>query len=150
MDSNDAHAQSWSNTFAEAGYDVPFETVRPLIGMGADKLLPKRSESGTTAKKGRSLASVVGDFTRNICRHYDLSTAPERWCSASAPRVSSHSRANIGERRGMKGLLKAAEVADLMEEKATAAMPRGPSPIPTLSRRDRRKRSRCLDLIMNR
>ena len=41
VDSNDAHAQSWVNTFVEAGYEVPFEVVRPLIGMGADKLLPK-------------------------------------------------------------------------------------------------------------
>ena len=39
--SNDVHAQSWVDTFAEAGYSVPFEVVRPLIGMGADKLLPK-------------------------------------------------------------------------------------------------------------
>jgi beta-phosphoglucomutase-like phosphatase (HAD superfamily) len=35
VDSNDAHAQSWVDTFAEAGYDVPFEVVRPLIGMGS-------------------------------------------------------------------------------------------------------------------
>src|SRR3979409_2554831 len=41
VDSNDAHAKSWVDTFAEAGYDVPFDAVRPLIGMGADKLLPK-------------------------------------------------------------------------------------------------------------
>ena len=41
VDSNDAHAQSWVDTFAEARYSVPFEVVRPLIGMGADKLLPK-------------------------------------------------------------------------------------------------------------
>ena len=25
VDSNDAHAQSWVETFAEAGYDVPFD-----------------------------------------------------------------------------------------------------------------------------
>ena len=35
VDSNDAHAESWVDTFAEAGYDVPFAVVRPLIGMGA-------------------------------------------------------------------------------------------------------------------
>jgi HAD superfamily hydrolase (TIGR01549 family) len=35
VDSNDAHAQA----FAEA-LDIPFERVRPLIGMGSDKLMP--------------------------------------------------------------------------------------------------------------
>ena len=44
VDSNDAHAQSWVDAFTEAGYSVPFEVVRPVIGMGADKLLPKPSE----------------------------------------------------------------------------------------------------------
>ena len=38
VDSSDAHAQSWVDTFAEAGYDVPFDAARSLIGMGADKL----------------------------------------------------------------------------------------------------------------
>ena len=41
VDSNDAHAKSWVETFAEAGYDVPFPVVRPLVGMGGDKLLPR-------------------------------------------------------------------------------------------------------------
>ena len=36
VDSNDAHAHA----FAEV-LNVPFERVRPLIGMGADKLLPQ-------------------------------------------------------------------------------------------------------------
>ena len=40
IDSNDAHARAWAAAFAEAGYDVPFERVRPLIGMGGDRLLP--------------------------------------------------------------------------------------------------------------
>jgi HAD superfamily hydrolase (TIGR01509 family) len=41
IDSNDAHASSWADTFREFGYDIPFERVRPLIGMGGDKLLPQ-------------------------------------------------------------------------------------------------------------
>jgi HAD superfamily hydrolase (TIGR01509 family) len=41
VDSNDAHAESWARTLAEFGYDVPAARVRPLIGMGGDKLLPE-------------------------------------------------------------------------------------------------------------
>lgn len=41
IDSNDAHAASWSDALREFGQDVPFDRVRPLIGMGGDKLLPQ-------------------------------------------------------------------------------------------------------------
>jgi HAD superfamily hydrolase (TIGR01549 family) len=41
IDSNDAHARAWVDALAEAGYPVPFERVRPLIGMGGDKMLPE-------------------------------------------------------------------------------------------------------------
>jgi HAD superfamily hydrolase (TIGR01509 family) len=41
IDSNDAHARSWVDTFREFGRDIPFDRVRPLIGMGGDKLLPQ-------------------------------------------------------------------------------------------------------------
>jgi HAD superfamily hydrolase (TIGR01509 family) len=40
VDSNDQHARAWVEALAEYGYKVPFEHVRPLIGMGGDKVLP--------------------------------------------------------------------------------------------------------------
>ena len=41
VDSNDQQAQSWVDTLAEFGFNVPFERVRPLIGKGGDKVLPE-------------------------------------------------------------------------------------------------------------
>ena len=42
IDSNDAHTHAWLQAMSENGYDnVPFEKVRPLIGMGGDKVLPE-------------------------------------------------------------------------------------------------------------
>jgi phosphoglycolate phosphatase-like HAD superfamily hydrolase len=40
IDSNDAHARAWVDSLRAHGYVVPFEEVRPLIGMGGDKMLP--------------------------------------------------------------------------------------------------------------
>lgn len=40
IDSNDAHARAWVDAFAAVGRSVSFARVRPLIGMGADQLLP--------------------------------------------------------------------------------------------------------------
>lgn len=39
--SNDAHALAWVSAFAHLGYQVGYEKVRPLIGMGSDKIIPK-------------------------------------------------------------------------------------------------------------
>jgi phosphoglycolate phosphatase-like HAD superfamily hydrolase len=41
IDSNDAHARAWVDALRAHGYVIPFEEVRPLIGMGGDKLVPK-------------------------------------------------------------------------------------------------------------
>lgn len=41
IDSNDAHANAWVDALRDFGFDdASFERVRPLIGMGGDKLLP--------------------------------------------------------------------------------------------------------------
>src|SRR4051794_18943980 len=40
IDSNDAHARAWVDALRAHGYVIPFEEVRPLIGMGGDKLVP--------------------------------------------------------------------------------------------------------------
>lgn len=40
VDSNDAHARAWVDAFREFGFDSDFLRVRPMIGMGGDKLLP--------------------------------------------------------------------------------------------------------------
>ena len=41
IDSNDGHARAWVDSLRAHGYVVPFEQVRPLIGMGGDKVLPE-------------------------------------------------------------------------------------------------------------
>jgi HAD superfamily hydrolase (TIGR01509 family) len=50
--SNDAHAQAWVEAFAEFGYSIKFEDVRPLIGMGGDQIIPKFAP-GLSDKEGK-------------------------------------------------------------------------------------------------
>jgi HAD superfamily hydrolase (TIGR01509 family) len=60
VNSNDAHARSWVQALAEVGVQTTFADVRPLIGMGGDKLLPKlaglddESELGQRVSERRS------------------------------------------------------------------------------------------------
>jgi beta-phosphoglucomutase-like phosphatase (HAD superfamily) len=40
VDSNAAHAHAWVEALAASGRRVDFLRVRPLVGMGSDKVLP--------------------------------------------------------------------------------------------------------------
>lgn len=57
VDSNDAHARAWVKALAESGRPVAFETVRPLIGMGGDKLLPKVSGLDAESAEGKKITA---------------------------------------------------------------------------------------------
>ena len=53
--SNDAHASAWVDVLAETGRRVPFAEVRPLIGMGADKVLPRLSGLEEDSDEGKRI-----------------------------------------------------------------------------------------------
>jgi HAD superfamily hydrolase (TIGR01509 family) len=57
IDSNDAHARAWSEAFAAEGHDVPAARVRPLIGMGGDKLLPALVGVAKDSPPGKRLSA---------------------------------------------------------------------------------------------
>ena len=58
LDSNDAHAASWADVFAKFGYDIRFEHVRPLVGMGGDKLVPILTGLDHESREGKRLAEA--------------------------------------------------------------------------------------------
>src|SRR5919112_4096447 len=55
IDSNDAHARAWEDVFREEGYAARFADVRPLIGMGGDKLLPTAIGVDAESERGKAL-----------------------------------------------------------------------------------------------
>jgi HAD superfamily hydrolase (TIGR01509 family) len=56
VDSNDAHAHAWVQAFDEFGHRIAFERVRPLIGMGGDKLMPKLTGIYAWSSDGKALS----------------------------------------------------------------------------------------------
>jgi HAD superfamily hydrolase (TIGR01509 family) len=133
VDSNDAHAQSWVDAFAEAGYEVPFETVRPLIGMGADKLLPQTIGIRHDSEEGKKLGKRRSEIFR---KEYLPDLRPLAGSRDLVLRIRSEGLkpivATSAKDEELKGLLKAAEVADLMEEKATASDAKRSKPDPDI------------------
>ena len=57
VDSNDAHARAWVEALAEHGYAAPYELVRPLIGMGGDKLLPAVGGPAEASELGQRISA---------------------------------------------------------------------------------------------
>lgn len=121
VDSNDAHADSWVEVFSEAGYDVPFDVVRPLIGMGGDKLLPKTIGVKADSSEGKHLSERRWSLFK---RKFLPALRALPGARALVQRIRNDGLATAiatsatGEE--LQSLLRAAEVADLMDEKASS------------------------------
>src|SRR5687767_10800918 len=55
IDSNDAHALAWVDTFSKEGLSLPFAAVRRLIGKGGDKLLPELTGIDPESAQGKAI-----------------------------------------------------------------------------------------------
>ncbi|HEX8091500.1 MAG TPA: HAD hydrolase-like protein, partial [Blastocatellia bacterium] len=62
VDSNDAHARAWVDALAEHDIKVEFEKVRPLVGMGGDKLLPEISGIEDDTPEGERISKRRGEI----------------------------------------------------------------------------------------
>lgn len=68
--SNEAHARSWVDTLAETGYDVAYDVIWPMIGMGGDKVLPSIAGIEEESREGKRLSKRRWEiFERNYLPH---------------------------------------------------------------------------------
>lgn len=58
VDSNGAHALSWQEALRAGGFELPLRKIRPLIGMGGDKLLPELTGLSESSEEGRRLTDL--------------------------------------------------------------------------------------------
>lgn len=64
VDSNDAHANAWVDALSEAGFDVSFERIRDMIGMGGDKIIPDVTSFDPESSEAKALAARRGEIFR--------------------------------------------------------------------------------------
>ena len=132
--SNDAHAQAWVEAFAAYGYEVPFERVRPLIGMGGDKVIPKMVSG---------LSDEEGDGKKIAQRRKELII--NRFAPELSPAPGSRDLLLKMQQEGLRliiatsatseelsDLLKAAQVDDLLDEAATSSDAEASKPEPDI------------------
>jgi HAD superfamily hydrolase (TIGR01509 family) len=55
VESNGAHAEAWAQALSEHGFNGDATRIRPLIGMGGDKLLPAIAGIHEDSRKGRAI-----------------------------------------------------------------------------------------------
>ena len=117
LDSNDAHASAFTRAFAEHGIDIPFDHVRPLVGMGSDKLVPSLTGFEHDTPEGKAIVErKKGIFEERYLS--DLKPTPgarallERLVAEGLALVVATSAG--GDE--MKGLLEQAGIADLIHE----------------------------------
>jgi len=64
VDSNAAHAHAWVEALAASGRRVDFLRVRPLVGMGSDKVLPALAGIPADSPEGEQLVKLRGEIFR--------------------------------------------------------------------------------------
>ena len=68
IDSNDAHAESFSRAFVEHGFRVAPADVRPLVGMGADKVLERLAGLSDASETGQAISRRKKDIFSSLLR----------------------------------------------------------------------------------
>jgi HAD superfamily hydrolase (TIGR01509 family) len=64
VDSNDSHARAWVDVGREFDLDIRYEIVRPLIGMGGDKVIPRLTGWEKDSPQGKEIGDRHGKIFR--------------------------------------------------------------------------------------
>jgi HAD superfamily hydrolase (TIGR01509 family) len=122
IDSNDAHARAWVDVAREFGRDVEFAVIRPMIGMGGDKLIPKAFGISHDSDEGKKMSGRRGEIFREsyLPTLKPFSKARELLLRM---REDRHTLvvATSAQEDEMKGLLRAAGIEDLLEEATSSS-----------------------------
>lgn len=132
--SNDAHALAWVQAFMHHGYKITFDDVRPLIGMGGDKLIPKLVPDLTADSAiGEKISSYrsklfLSEYVPNLkpapgSRELILKLHQEGMKLIFASSAQAHE---------LEALLRAAQVDDLLKESTTASDTEDSKPDPDI------------------
>lgn len=134
--SNDAHAQAFVDAAEELGYGpASFEEIRPLIGMGGDKLIPRVFGFGKESERGERLSKRKGEIFRG---RYLPELKPAPGARALLERLRQDGLtlvvATSAGKDDLQGLLDRAGVRDLIADETSASDVEDSKPDPDVVR----------------
>jgi HAD superfamily hydrolase (TIGR01549 family) len=119
IDSNAAHAETWTQALGEHGVPVTVDQIRALVGMGGDKLLPKVANVTEDSARGKA----IGQRKKALFEQ----RLPQLGATAGARDLLRFLRdrgkrlvvATSADEREMSALLKQAAVDDLFPKRTS-------------------------------
>ena len=133
IDSNDAHARAWVDVCEEFGHECDYESIRRMIGMGGDKLMPKAFGIEHDSDEGKKMSKRRSEI---FLERYlpTLRPFPQARELLLRMREDGHSLvvATSAKKDEMKKLLKAAGIDDLLEEATSSSDAKHSKPDPDI------------------
>jgi len=122
VDSNDAHANAWVDVGREEGIDIHFDTVRALIGMGSDKVLPRIAGIEKESADGKRMAERHGEiFRTQYLPHLSAFPGTREMLEALIEARYTLVVATSASEKDMKAILEQAGIADLLTKKTNSS-----------------------------
>jgi HAD superfamily hydrolase (TIGR01509 family) len=121
VDSNDAHARAWEEAFRDEGHTVPYEKIRPLIGMGGDKLVPAVTGWPEDDPRAEQVGKRRGEiFRKRYLPHVQAFPGARELVATLKGAGLKLAVASSAEKQELEPLLERAGAADLIEHKASS------------------------------
>lgn len=121
IDSNDAHAHAWVEAMAANGYSVAFEKVRPLIGMGGDKVLPETLRLDKDSQQGKAISQKREEiFKERYLPHLQAFPGAAELIEEIRKRGLKVAIASSAKPDELQALLQLVGAADLIKDKTSS------------------------------
>jgi HAD superfamily hydrolase (TIGR01509 family) len=122
VDSNDAHAHAWVETFAEYGIEVSFERVRRMIGMGGDRVIEQLAGHRKDGQANEQISERRSQLFRErwLPRARPLPGARELLLRLRAEGYE-YAIATAAKDEELQPLLELAGIADLCDRRTTSS-----------------------------
>src|SRR5438874_11061040 len=131
VDSNDAQARSWVDALKEFGYSVPYEKVRPLIGMGGDKVLPETIGVQKDSEKGQQISKRRGEiFKEKYLPTIQAFPGAQKLLDRMCEKGLKLAIASSAQPDELRPLLQIVGAADLIEDKTSSKDAKSSKPDP--------------------
>jgi HAD superfamily hydrolase (TIGR01509 family) len=132
-DSNDLHAECWRVALAQHGFEVGFERVRVLIGMGSDKLLPTLTGLSADEKAGAAIVETRSElFLRDYVPRVRALPGARALVERMLQRGQQPVVATSANERELEALLSRASLSDLLTLRTSSDQAEHSKPAPDI------------------